>query len=162
MSLSLGPRRIYPLSVPDDYRASPSIAGLPRCAGLLSGFCSSGPSFASLPSGRPLPSDSASRRTPLLWLAVPVITARKGLAPSRYTTCLAHNEKTPVCRWRPRMDGAEEREISTVFESLGEHPLICSLVRQVAVGVRAKPRDLVSLSGRSVCLRLPPSIRGRP
>ncbi len=91
MSLSLGPRRIYPHSVPDDYRASPSIAGLPRCACLLSGFCSSGPSFASLPSGRPLPSDSASRRTPLLWLAVPVITARKGLAPSRYTTCLAQS-----------------------------------------------------------------------
>jgi hypothetical protein len=90
VSLSLGPRRIYPRSAPDDYWASPSLAGLPRRAGLLSGFCSSGPSFASLPSGRPLPSDSASRRTPLLRLAVPVITVRRGLAPPRYTTCLAH------------------------------------------------------------------------
>ena len=38
-----------------------------------------------------LPSDSASRRTPLLRLAVPVIAARRGLAPPRFTTCLAQS-----------------------------------------------------------------------
>ena len=37
-----------------------------------------------------LPSDSTSRWTPLLRLAVPVITARRGLSPPRCTTCLAH------------------------------------------------------------------------
>ena len=31
----------------DDFRASPSNAGLPHCAGLLSGLCSSGPRLAS-------------------------------------------------------------------------------------------------------------------
>ena len=43
---SLGPRRIYQRTCPDDYRASPSMAGLPHCAGLVSDSCSSGPSFA--------------------------------------------------------------------------------------------------------------------
>ena len=43
-----------------------------------------------------LPSDSASQRTPLLRLAVPVITARRGLAPPRFTTCLAHKSKPPL------------------------------------------------------------------
>ena len=90
MSLSLGTRRIYPRSLPDDYWASPSTDALPRCAGLLSGSCSSSPSFAYLSLDRPLPSDSASRRTPLLRLAVPAISARRGLSPPRYTTCLAH------------------------------------------------------------------------
>ena len=56
--------------------SSPSIAGLPNDAGLVSGFCSSNPS-----SGHRLPSDSASRRTPLPSLAVRAITARRGLAP---------------------------------------------------------------------------------
>jgi len=32
---------------PGNYRASPSFAGLPRSAGLISGFCSSNPAFAS-------------------------------------------------------------------------------------------------------------------
>ncbi len=69
------------------------LLGYPAVRGLLSGSCSSSPSFASLPPGRPLPSDSTSRWTPLLWLAVPVITARRGLSPSRYTTCLAHQKR---------------------------------------------------------------------
>src|SRR6516162_8293982 len=82
---SLGVRRIYLRACPNDFRASPSMAGLPHHAGLVSGFCSSNPSL------RPrLPSDSASRRTPLPSLAVPVITARRGLAPPKNTTCLAH------------------------------------------------------------------------
>ncbi len=40
-----------------------------------------------------LPSDSTSRWTPLLRLAVPVITARRGLSPPRCTTCLAHQKR---------------------------------------------------------------------
>src|SRR5580704_1924545 len=58
----------------------------PHHAGLLSGFCSSG-----LNSRHGLPSDSASRPTPLLRRTVPLITARRGLAPPRHTTCVAHN-----------------------------------------------------------------------
>ena len=45
LSLSLGPRRIYPATPPSEYRASASIAALPGVAGLVSGFCSSSPSF---------------------------------------------------------------------------------------------------------------------
>ena len=44
LSPSLGPRRACLPSVPGGYWASPSIAGFPRCGGLLSGFCSSSPS----------------------------------------------------------------------------------------------------------------------
>ena len=43
--------------------------------------------------GHRLPSDSASRRTPLPSLAVPVITARRGLSPPTSLTCLAHKPK---------------------------------------------------------------------
>src|SRR6516164_4070445 len=69
------------------------MAGLPHHAGLVSGFCSSNPSL------RPrLPSDSASRRTPLPSLAVPVITARRGLAPPKNTTCLAHQSTVDLSR----------------------------------------------------------------
>src|SRR6516225_10908501 len=90
---SLGVRRIYLRACPNDFRASPSIAGLPHHAGLVSGFCSSNPSL------RPrLPSDSASRRTPLPSLAVPVITARRGLAPPKNTTCLAHQSTVDLSR----------------------------------------------------------------
>src|SRR4029077_15745403 len=39
-----------------------------------------------------LPSDPASRRAPLPRLAVPVITARRGLAPPSLTSCLAHKK----------------------------------------------------------------------
>ena len=46
MHPSLGPRRIYQRTCPNDYRASPSMAGLPHCADLVSDSCSSGPSFA--------------------------------------------------------------------------------------------------------------------
>jgi len=42
---SLGARRIYLHACLDDYRASLSIARLPHRAGLLSGFCASGPNF---------------------------------------------------------------------------------------------------------------------
>ena len=73
---------------PDDHRASPSIAGLPHTTGLLSGFCSSSPSF-----GLQLPSDSTSRWTPWPALAVPVITARRGLTPPTHITCLANKDK---------------------------------------------------------------------
>src|SRR6516165_7622869 len=90
---SLGVRRIYLRACPNDFRASPSIAGLPHHAGLVSGFCSSSPSL-----WHRLPSDSASRRTPLPSLAVPVITARRGLTPPGSKTCLARNEKTPGAR----------------------------------------------------------------
>ena len=38
--------RIYLRTCPNNYWAAPSIAGLPHCAGLLSGSCSSSPSFA--------------------------------------------------------------------------------------------------------------------
>src|SRR5215510_10686072 len=41
--------------------------------------------------GHRLPSDPTSRWAPLPSLAVPVITARGGLAPLTSTTCLAHN-----------------------------------------------------------------------
>jgi hypothetical protein len=47
-----------------------------------------------------LPSDPASRRTPLFRLAVPVITTRRGLSPLRYTTCLAHQETSGADRPR--------------------------------------------------------------
>src|SRR5262245_11504386 len=40
--------------------------------------------------GHRLPSDPTSRWAPLPSLAVPVITARGGLAPLTSTTCLAH------------------------------------------------------------------------
>jgi len=56
----LGPHRVYLRACPNDYRASPSIAGLPHRAGLVPGSCSSSPRFALR-----LPSDPASRRTPL-------------------------------------------------------------------------------------------------
>jgi len=42
---SPGPRQIYLRACLDDYRASPSMAGLPHHSGLISDFCSSGPSF---------------------------------------------------------------------------------------------------------------------
>src|SRR5262245_30156792 len=42
--------------------------------------------------GHRLPSDPTSRWAPLPSLAVPVITARGGLAPLTSTTCLAHKE----------------------------------------------------------------------
>src|SRR6516162_2072478 len=87
---SLGVRRIYLRACPNDFRASPSIAGLPHHAGLVSGFCSSSPSL-----WHRLPSDSASRRTPLPSLAVPVITARRGLTPPGSKTCLARKERDP-------------------------------------------------------------------
>src|SRR5262249_42597439 len=41
--------------------------------------------------GPQLPSDPTSRWAPLPGLAVPVITARSGLAPLTFTTCLARN-----------------------------------------------------------------------
>src|SRR6516162_2557520 len=85
---SLGVRRIYLRACPNDFRASPSIAGLPHHAGLVSGFCSSSPSL-----WHRLPSDSASRRTPLPSLAVPVITARRGLTPPGSKTCLARKKE---------------------------------------------------------------------
>jgi len=50
----------FTTAVPNGYWASPTIAGLPDDAGLVSGFCSSNPSW-----GHRLSSDSASRRTPL-------------------------------------------------------------------------------------------------
>src|SRR5215218_5825749 len=43
--------------------------------------------------GHRLPSDPASRRTPLPSLAVPVISARRGLSPPTFTTCLAHKRR---------------------------------------------------------------------
>src|SRR3984957_8570486 len=60
----------------------------PCQTGLISGFCSSG-----LNSRHGLPSDSTSRWTPLLRRTVPLITARGGLSPPEYTTCLAHKKK---------------------------------------------------------------------
>src|SRR5262249_18523721 len=80
-----GLRRIYPRRLRNGYRQSPSHAGLPDDAGLVSGFCSSNPSW-----GHRLSSDSASRRTPLPSLAVRAIPARGGLAPPESKTYLAH------------------------------------------------------------------------
>jgi hypothetical protein len=39
-----------------------------------------------------LPSDSASRLTPLLRPTVPLITARRGLSPPKHATCVAHKK----------------------------------------------------------------------
>ena len=62
----------------------------PCARGLVSGSCSSG--LNSRHGGKPpsLPSDSASRPTPLLRRTVPLVAARRGLAPPKHTTCLAH------------------------------------------------------------------------
>ncbi|MFA6470644.1 MAG: hypothetical protein WCU00_01280 [Candidatus Latescibacterota bacterium] len=46
MILSPGSLRIYLYACPDSYRVSPSIAGLPRRTGIVSGFCSSSPYYA--------------------------------------------------------------------------------------------------------------------
>src|SRR5262245_19974831 len=48
--------------------------------------------------GHRLPSDPTSRWAPLPSLAVPVITARGGLAPLTSTTCLAHNRNGRLTR----------------------------------------------------------------
>lgn len=88
MNLSPGPRRIYPCTRPDDIWASPSIAGLPHAIGLVSGFCSSGPSFAS--GFLQIPPRGGH---PCLRLVVPVITAHRGLTPPRFTPCLAHQKE---------------------------------------------------------------------
>jgi len=48
-----------------------------------------------------LPSDPTSRWAPLPRLAVPVITARRGLSPPRCMTCLAHREGPQVLPWGP-------------------------------------------------------------
>jgi hypothetical protein len=61
------------------------MAGLPHSDSLLSGFCSSGPSFA--PGFLQIPPRDGH---PCLLLTVPVTTARRGLAPPGYRTCLAH------------------------------------------------------------------------
>ena len=87
-TLSRGPRRIYPHACPDDHWASPSTAGLPHHAGLVSDSCSSNPRFASgflqIPprDGHPCPR-----------LVVPVITAHRGLARPRVAQCLAHRHR---------------------------------------------------------------------
>jgi len=46
MWLPAGTSRIYRTSLPDEFRASGSIAPLPRDDGLVSDSCSSGPTFA--------------------------------------------------------------------------------------------------------------------
>ncbi len=95
MHPSLGLRRIYPRRLRNGYQASPSHAGLPNDAGLVSDFCSSNPSW-----GHRLSSDSASRRTPLPSLAVRAITARRGLAPPETQhTCAQKKPPAGVSRW---------------------------------------------------------------
>ncbi len=91
IQISRGKTRFLPLVLPDlpwhlpnSYWASLSNARLPRCSGLLSGFCSSDPEFRLT-----LPSDSASRRTPLLRRTVPTVTARSGLSPYGIAPCPA-------------------------------------------------------------------------
>ena len=76
-----------PTPHPSGYRASLSIARLPcdrrpsiRFLFVGSGFCLR------------LPPDLASRQRPCLQLTVPTTTACKGLAPSRFTPCLAHKK----------------------------------------------------------------------
>jgi len=64
------------------------LPGYPEATGLVSDSCSSSPSL-----GLRLPSDSASRRTPWPALAVPVITARRGLAPPTHITCLTNKKR---------------------------------------------------------------------
>ena len=77
------PNLLPPLTC--DYRASPSLAGLPSGDSLISGFCSSRPKFR-----HQLPSDSISRWTPLHRRTVPVTSACGGLSPLEGTPCLAH------------------------------------------------------------------------
>src|SRR5438270_10641374 len=60
------------------------------------------PLFGLPPLPPSLPSDSASRPTPLLRRTVPLITARRGLSPPKHTTCVAHNdEAVPAPRPAP-------------------------------------------------------------
>ena len=110
--------------VPDDYRASPSIAGLPHQVGLLSGFCSSNPRFR-----HKLPSDSASWRTPLPSLAVPVITARRELAPPGIATCLAHKQKR---RYSAALQKGDAALTDLIWSAVNSHRF-CFLVRAVGV-----------------------------
>jgi len=76
-------RRIYRHGVPNDDRASPSLAGLPHHTGLVSACCTSRPRFR-----HQLSSDPASRRAPLPRRMVPVITVHRGLSPPECTSLL--------------------------------------------------------------------------
>ena len=84
-----------PTSHPSGYRASLSIARLPgdhrpyiRFLFVGSGFCLR------------LPPDPASRQRPCLQLTVPTTKACSGLAPYRFTPCLAH-KRNRTAIWRP-------------------------------------------------------------
>ena len=90
-----------PVPHPSGYRASLSIARLPcghrpyiRFLFVGSGFCLR------------LPPDPASRQRPCLQLTVPTTTACKGLAPSRFTSCLAHQGLRILFLTAPEQPGA--------------------------------------------------------
>ena len=84
-----------PSSHPSGYRASLSMARLPCDRRPYIRFLFVGSEFCLR-----LPPDPASRQRPCLQLTVPTTTACKGLAPSRFTPCLAHHELP-----RSRADG---------------------------------------------------------
>src|ERR1700677_1003254 len=87
-------RRIYRHGVPNDDRASPSLARYPRHTGLVSASYMSNSRLR-----HRLSSDPASRRAPLLRRMVPVITVDRGFAPPECTSLL----DTPAESARPTL-----------------------------------------------------------
>ena len=90
------PCRIYRRAVRTSIGHLDLMLDCPPHGGLVSGSCSSGlklPSWSRTPRRQrspSLPSDSASRPTPLLRRMVPLVAAHRGLAPPKHTTCVAH------------------------------------------------------------------------
>ena len=93
------PCRIYRRAVRTSIGHLDLMLDCPPHGGLVSGSCSSGlklPSWSRTPRRQrspSLPSDSASRPTPLLRRMVPLVAAHRGLAPPKHTTCVAHIKK---------------------------------------------------------------------
>jgi len=95
------PCRIYRRAVPTSIGHLDLVLDCPPHNGLVSGSCSSGlklPSWSRTPRRQrapSLPSDSASRPTPLLRRMVPLVAVHRGLAPPKHTTCVAHTKGAP-------------------------------------------------------------------
>jgi hypothetical protein len=131
--------------------ASLSVAGLPH-AGLISG------SVRRVRDQRHrLPSDSASRRTPLPSLAVPITMARRGLSPPTFTTCLAHNNANGAC---PSI-GPAVRLTMQLSPQQGKNPpnaIATNPIGDLAIGLLVdqhgpQTRDSTSgVTGRTYCL----------
>ena len=80
-----------------EYRASPSIAGLPHRTGPLpsQGQACIRCLFVGSPICLRLPPHPASLRRSCLWLAVPLLAARRGLSPPSSMPCVAHSGSRP-------------------------------------------------------------------